>query len=121
MFDEQVTLAYDYFGGEKPLKWDEGVGDYVGRSEGALSPMGHEQGVTDFTNPHPVYEFQWSLGELFTALIEAGLRIDHFQEYPYSNGARWFEHTRVAPGRRMYPPKGTPRLPMMYSVTATKP
>ena len=120
MFNEQRELAYSYFEDGNPHRWDEGVGDYVAVSEGALSPSGHLEGVKDFQNPHPVYEYQWPIATILTALLEAGLRIDRFEEYPYSNGARWFDDPHLGEGKRWYPPQGTPSLPMMYGLHATK-
>jgi SAM-dependent methyltransferase len=120
MFAERFELKYSYFGEDNPMKWDEGVGDYVGVSGGALSPSGHEEGVKDFVNPHPVYEYQWPLSTIFTALIEAGLRIDRFEEYPYSNGAKLFEDMPEAEGGRMVMPEGKPSVPLMYGIAAWK-
>lgn len=120
MFDEQVKLAYPYFGDNNPMKWDEGVGDYVGVAGGALSPSGHETGVENFENPHPVYEYQWPIATILTVLLNAGLRITRFTEYPYSNGAKWFDEGHEGPGRRIYPPEGLPSMPMMFGVVAKK-
>jgi SAM-dependent methyltransferase len=121
MFNPQFGLEYPYFSTPQPLAWDEGVSDYVGRSDGALSPSGHETGVEDFVNPHPVYEYQWPVADILTALIDAGLRLDRFEEYPFSNGAKLFDDMREMPGRRMVPPEGTPDLPLMFGLVCTKP
>ncbi len=121
MFNERFELTYPYFGEAKAIKWDDGIQDYVAAAGEALAPSGYQEGVRDFNNPHPVYEFQWDIGASLTALLSAGLRIDQYREYPYCNAAKLFDHMREVPGRRMYPPEGTPSIPLMYGVEAAKP
>ena len=121
MFNERFELSYAYFGGDKPIEWDEGVCDYVAAAGVALAPSGYQDGVREFKNPHPVYEYQWSLGAIFEALLKAGLRIEQFCEYPYANGARLFENMREETGRRMFPPEGVPSVPLMFGLVAAKP
>lgn len=121
IFDEKLNLKYDYFGQGKPYKWEEGVQDYVAASGEGLSPSGETEGIKDFKNPHPVYEFLWTIGDILTALLDAGFTIDQYKEYPYANGTKIFDDMIEKQGRKMHPPKGTPSLPLMYSVSATKP
>ena len=121
MFDEEMRLTYPYFCDNNPMKWDEGVSDYVAMAEGALSPSGHEEGLQNFENPHPVFEYQWPIATILTSLLNAGLRLVRFTEYPYSNGAKFFDNGIEASGRRMYPPKAQPSIPMMYGIVAAKP
>ena len=118
MFEENLDLTYPYFGGGKPRPWNEGVGDYVALAGAALAPSGFVEGVRDFKNPHGVYEFQWSLGEIFGALLKAGFIIERFHEYPYSNGAKLYQNMRETPGKRMWPPEDVPSIPLMYSISA---
>lgn len=120
MFDERFQLAYDYFAGGEPIKWDDGIQDYVGASGEALAPSGYAAGVREFKNPHPVYEFQWHIGAIISALIAAGLRIETFREYPYSNGAKLFDGMREQPDRRMFPPQGMPSVPLMFGLETVK-
>ncbi len=121
MFNEQFELTYPYFGNDTPLKWEEGVQDYVAASGTGLTPAGAEEGTTNFENPHPVYEFLWTIGDIITALIGAGFVIERYQEYAYANGAKVFADMRETAGRRMRPPEGVPNVPMMYAVVASKP
>ncbi|MBU0641439.1 MAG: class I SAM-dependent methyltransferase [Planctomycetes bacterium] len=121
MFNERFELSYPYFGDGQPQKWDKGIQDYVAAAGSALAPSGYQEGVRDFENPHPAYEFQWHLGALFGSLLNAGLRIERFREYPYANGAMLFENMRTALGRRMYPPDGVPSVPLMFGLVASKP
>jgi len=120
MFDEKLQHKYSYFARNEPHEWEEGVGDYVAMSDGALAPSGYQEGVHDFNNPNPVYEYQWHLGAIFTALLKAGMSIDQFHEYPYSNGAKFAECMEVKPGRRMYLPSPIPSVPLMYGLVTTK-
>jgi SAM-dependent methyltransferase len=129
MFDEQMRHFFPYSTHGDPATWDEGVTDYVAASGPSITPSGWEEGVQDFENPHPVHEFAWGLAEIITALLTAGLVIEHFQEYDYSNGFRPYEGMRKIEGRRpdgspfgrWTVPEGTPTLPIMYSITARKP
>jgi SAM-dependent methyltransferase len=119
-FDEGWTHKYPYFGHGHPLTWEDGITDYVAASGDALAPSGYLEGVKDFKNPCRVHEFQWGIGEIVTALLEAGLTITALKEYPYSNGAKMFERMRETPGRRMVPPEQVPNLPLMYGIAAQK-
>jgi SAM-dependent methyltransferase len=120
IFDEHFKPAYAYFSDDNPLKWEEGIGDYVGRSGPALAPSGFKEGVRDFKNPHANYEFQWPIADILTAIVNAGVQVEQFREYPYSNGAQLFEDMREEAGRRMFPPEGMPSMPLMYGLVARK-
>ena len=144
MFSERFELTYPYFGEGKPLKWEEGVTDYLAVSGPALAPSGFQEGVRDFKNPHPNYEFQWHMGAILTALLKSGLRIEQFHEYPYSNGVKLFDNMRVETSKsqkvetlkarptegsksgcaghvRMFPPDNVPSVPLMFGLVAVKP
>ena len=121
MFDADWNLSGSYPSGGELLRLDEGVGDYVGESGGHLTPAGFSEGVRGFENPEPCHLFRWGLGEVVTALAEVGLRISALREYPYSNGERHFSGMRQLPGRRLAPPEGVPRVPLMYGLRAEKP
>jgi len=118
VFDESWNPARDYPSGGEPLVLEEGVGDYVAESGGALTPAGFAPGVGGFRNPEPCHLFRWGLGEVVTALAGAGLEITTLEEYPYSNGERHFAGMRELEGRRMVPPEGVPSLPLMYGLRA---
>jgi SAM-dependent methyltransferase len=120
IFGDDWSFEYDYFGHGEPLTWDDGIGDYVALSGGALAPSGYLPGEEAFVNPHPSHEFQWPISEIITALIEAELRLTTFKEYPYFNGAKLFNDMRQMEDGRVYPPEGFPSLPMTYAVAAQK-
>ena len=120
VFDQHFEIAYPYFAQGEPLSWDDGVSDYVGLAGTALAPYGFIKGESPFTNPHPVHEFQWGLGEVFQALIDAGLTLKITREYPYSNGAKMFEDLVEIEGQRFARPHGKPNLPLMWGVVAQR-
>lgn len=119
MFDRRWRLAASYpmDGRVLPL---HGIDDYVRDSLGGLTPAGYVEGVRDFKNPEPCFLFQWGLGQVVTALAEAGLVIEALREYPYVNGERPFDDLRELAGRRMLPAEGSPLAPLMYGIAARK-
>lgn len=118
--DENWNPARDYPSGGEPLVLDEGVGDYVGASGGGLTPEGFVRGIRDFMNDEPATLHRWGLGEVVSALAEAGMKITALEEYPYANGERPFCGMRELQGRRMAPPAELPALPLMYGVRAER-
>lgn len=109
IFEIDWSLTYDYMGG-KPIV-SEGVGDYVGDDY-----EGH------FKNPHPAYEFAWGIGNILSAVLDSGLLVKRFHEYPYINGWKRFPDMRSEPAtRRHYLPADKPLLPLMFSLVAQKP
>jgi hypothetical protein len=61
------------------------------------------------------------VSEVIQALIDAGLGLRSFREYPYANGGKLWGDMRELPGGRMLPPEHVPSLPLMYGVVAEKP
>jgi SAM-dependent methyltransferase len=120
IFDRDWNHVSDYPYGGEPLLLEGGVGDYVAASGRGLTPAGFVEGVRHFENPEGCYLFRWGLGEVVTALAEAGLRITALEEYPYANGERKFASMRELPGRRMVPPEHMPTVPLMYGIRAEK-
>lgn len=120
VFDWDWKPHYPYSSNGEPTNNQVGIGDYVAMSGPALTPSGYVEGVQNFVNPNPSYEFAWGLGDIVTALVEAGLSLRVLREYPYSNATKLFEPMREAEGKRFYPPDSMPSLPMMYGVVAEK-
>ncbi|AHY47402.1 Glycosyl transferases group 1 [Rubrobacter radiotolerans] len=120
VFDREWRVAESYYAGGEPLDLPEGVGDYVGESGGGLVASGFAEGVREFSNPESCTLYRWGLGEVVSALAEAGFTVERLEEYPYANGERHFLRMREGEGRRMYPPEGMPSLPLMYGVRAAK-
>jgi SAM-dependent methyltransferase len=120
IFDKDWNHVHDYPSSGEPLLLEEGVGDYVAVSGGGLTPAGFVEGDRDFQNSESCYLFRWGLGELITALAEAGLRITALEEYPYANGERKFIGMRELRAKRMIPPEDVPTVPLMYGIRAEK-
>jgi SAM-dependent methyltransferase len=120
MFGWDWQLDGPYFEGE-PMSFEHGIGDYVGLSGAALTPSGWVEGVQDWVNPHPGHEFQWPVSVVIQALLDAGLALRSFREYPFSNGGKLWNNMRESEGGRMLPPEGMPDLPLMFSVVMEKP
>lgn len=115
--------AFDYMGGAL-IEEVDGVTDYVGQSGAGLmaeAGEGEGSGSSAYQNPHSAYSFAWGLGETLSALLEAGLTVRHFREYPYTNGWKPFPQMVEKPGRRLYLPEGMPQLALMYSLVCQKP
>lgn len=119
VFNEDWSFEYPYFAEGQVLHWSDGVGDYVADTE-ALTPSGYQQGIKDFVNPYPANEFQWTLSEIISAILEAGLILRTFKEYPFSNGAKLFHGMQERQGGRMYPPPDLPSIPLMFGLVAEK-
>ena len=120
IFDRDWNHVHDYPSGGEPLLLDAGVGDYVAASNEGLTPAGFVDGVRDFENSASCHLFRWGLGEVVTALAEAGLRITALREYPYANGERKFTRMRELREKRMVPPEDVPQIPLMYGIRAEK-
>jgi SAM-dependent methyltransferase len=121
MFDWDWSHKFPYFHEGKALTWKDGISDYVANSDEGLILSGYETGIENFRNPYCSHEFQWSMGEIITALLQAGLTLEVLQEYPYSNGCKGFERMRADSQRRWFPPEDLPNLPLMYGIVARKP
>jgi 2-polyprenyl-3-methyl-5-hydroxy-6-metoxy-1,4-benzoquinol methylase len=119
MFDQQWHFAASYPAGGGVVA-AHGIDDYVGESLGGLTPSGYAPGVQNFYNSEPCYLFQWGIGEVVTALANAGLTLKQLHEYPYTNGERPFMQMREGEGRRMFPPANIPSIPLMYGLVAQK-
>ena len=120
VFDPQWTPRHDYFA-EGPIEEPDGVGDYVADSGETLALDAYHAGVEEFRNPNPAFEFYWGVGEVVSALVEAGLTLERLVEYPYSNGWAAFANMQDLGGGRLAPPPSVPRIPLMYGLSATRP
>lgn len=120
IFNPDWEREYPYFGEGTIYTSEQGVQDYVERSGEGLTPSGYLEGVQNFVNPYRSHDFQWTITEVLSALLGAGLTLTTFKEYPYANGCQQFKNMVELPGRRMVPPEGTPNLPLMYGLNASK-
>jgi hypothetical protein len=67
------------------------------------------------------HSWQHGVGDVVTAIGEAGLRIELLREYPYANGCKVHPTLELGEGRRYHWPDDRARLPLMYAVVATRP
>ena len=102
----ELRLTYPYWSHEQPLTFDV-KGSYADPN----AP----------TDPNLV-EHGWdhSLGEIVTALIDAGLRIDFLHEFDYCGWALDFL-VEGDDGRWRLPADAKGQLPLFFSIRATKP
>ncbi len=63
-------------------------------------------------------EFQHGIGEVITALVDAGLRIDFLHEYDFDVFGRFESLQRQDDGTYRFPP-GRPRVPLIFSLRAS--
>ncbi|MER5556644.1 class I SAM-dependent methyltransferase [Streptomyces sp. NPDC002793] len=98
------TIAYDYF------SHDAWVDDSPGSYADADAATVHNRSV----------EWQHPVGEVVSALAAAGLRIEFLHEHDATLFARYPTLVRHADGFYRFP-ADRPRIPMMYSVRATRP
>jgi len=101
--DDDLTVTYPYFD-KGPNEWDE-QGSYA-------APDATLENTRTYEWTHP-------LGEVVTALIRAGLRIELFREHDYILSRQWpfLEQTERGVYRL---PSDIPSLPLMYSVRASR-
>jgi SAM-dependent methyltransferase len=101
---EGRTVAYDYFDRGARV-WNE-PGTYADRD-------------ADLATTTSV-EYEHGVGDVVTALVAAGLRLDFLHEHDFTLYPR-FTGMRRLPGGVFRFPEGRPRVPLMYSLRATRP
>ena len=101
--DDGKTIELDYFSTE-PRVWNEGF---------TYTDGGAQEKDTASV------DWQHGLGDVVSALIAAGLRIELLHEHDYTLFKR-FPHLLAENGRYTLPP-GQPRIPLIYSIRASKP
>jgi SAM-dependent methyltransferase len=104
--DGRLELGLPYFEREEPLVWDED-GTYV---------------ETDHVFEHTVtHEWNHGLGEVVTALLEQGLRLDALVEHDSVPWDPFPGHSEELPGGEHRLRDRPWRLPHTYTIKATKP
>jgi SAM-dependent methyltransferase len=121
MFDPERRHWMPYSTHGEPITWEDGVGDYVAECGPMITPSGWVEGVQGFLNRQPSHEFHWATSEVVSALLDAGLALEHFREYDYCRGFRPFKEMKDLGERRFAVPDGMPSIPLMYSLVARKP
>jgi hypothetical protein len=100
-----LHIRYPYFPGNEPIRTEEDR-TYADRSAKVTNRL-------HYSWPHPV-------SEVITSLIEAGLRIEFFHEFPFTT-EHWFPFMEELGegGWRLTKHDGS--VPLMYSIKAKKP
>jgi hypothetical protein len=81
-------------------------------------PYTYTDGCAELAHPEQV-EFPHTMGEILTALARAGLRLEFVLEHDFELFARFQSLHRQPDGTWRFPP-GRPRLPMLYSLRASR-
>ena len=103
----ELRLAYPYWEHRDPLIFAV-TGSYADPTADVGDQMEHG--------------WDHGLGEIVTALIEAGLRIEWLAEHPYLDWATDFlVETEPGSGRYRLPPGTAGELPLMFSLRAVRP
>jgi SAM-dependent methyltransferase len=101
--DDDLTVEYDYFRRE-PLLFED-PGSYTDPAAPTVS--------------NRTEEWQHQLGQIVTAIVDAGLTVELLREHDYTLFPQWpFLEERDGTYRL---PAGQPRLPLMYSLRARAP
>ena len=103
--DGQLVITNRYFGDGTPTCWDDEPGDYADSS---------------YTCRNPSYEWEWSLGEIVTAVISAGLQLERLEEHERLFFKRWAGMVEHSP-RWFHCPDYTGSLPLLFTLQARKP
>ncbi|HUV38999.1 MAG TPA: class I SAM-dependent methyltransferase [Planctomycetota bacterium] len=98
------AIADPYFSDGKPRRW-ENCGASYAVGEGVASP--HH------------YEWTHTLSDVINALVDAGLRIEHVQEYPYVY-FRWYPFMTQHEDGFWHWAEYPDAIPFMFSIRATK-
>jgi SAM-dependent methyltransferase len=101
----ELALRYPYWEHEEPLSFPV-HGSYA-------DPAAHVEATREHGWDH-------GLGEIVTALVEAGLRIETLREYPFVNWPLEFLE-EAADGTWRLPGALDGRLPLFFSILASKP
>lgn len=103
--DETLVVEYPYFQVAEPLAWDEDE-SYLGSGR--------------ITNTR-TYEWNHGIGEIMTALLDQGLVIDLFEEHRHLHWQGLHHMVETPDGVWVLPEHQRDRVPLMYSLRATKP
>lgn len=101
---DELRLSYPYFQGREPLRFDE-PGSYADPAA-----------VTRHT---VTYEWHHGLAEVVTPLLQRGLRLDFFHEFPVARGLR-LPFLEDGEGGWQRVRGGRDDLPLSYSLKMTK-
>ena len=100
-----LELAYSYFHGPEPTCWDDESPDYADAS---------------YVPRSPTYEWSWTVSDILSALLGAGLRLESFHEFDALFYKAYPDMVPASHKTFIFP--GAPgRLPLTFALTARKP
>ncbi len=102
---DQVAIRHGYFGTSDPPPTEES-GTYA-------------DGAASLTNQR-TFEFDHPLGEVVTSLIDAALRIEFLHEFPFTAFQALPDLQKERDGY-FHLPAESPKIPLIFSLRATKP
>jgi SAM-dependent methyltransferase len=105
MADEELTVAYTYFEEAVPFVED--------------SPLTYTDGDLPIAHTRS-YEWNHSLGEIVTAVLDQGLVLERLHEHDWTSFAR-FPWLVRRDEQRWEPPPGRPRVPLSFTLVARRP
>jgi SAM-dependent methyltransferase len=100
-----LHVRYPYFDSGEPLAMEDD-GTYADRS----AQIRHRK----------TYSWPHTLGDVVSSLIDAGLRIEHLHEFPFST-YQFLPFTERRADRKVYLTRHDGCVPLLYSIKATKP
>lgn len=109
VFDDEddvtdLRVRYPYFQGKKPLKFE---------AEGSYASGDAKTGKV------PSFEWNHRISEIINALIDSGLTIDFFHEFPMTTYKALPFMIEKEPGKWILP-ENEDKIPLMFSLKATK-
>jgi 2-polyprenyl-3-methyl-5-hydroxy-6-metoxy-1,4-benzoquinol methylase len=99
-----LRVKYPYFQGKEPLKF-EAEGSYASGDA--------------TTGKAPSFEWNHPISKIFNVLIDAGLKIDFFHEFPITTYKALPFMSEKEPGRWVLP-EHEDKIPLMFSLKASK-
>ncbi|MGI9607093.1 MAG: class I SAM-dependent methyltransferase [Acidimicrobiales bacterium] len=103
--DQELVMTYDYFRGDGPIQYPDEPESYLGSAT--------------LTNLE-LYEWPHTIADVMNSLIRAGLTIERVEELQHLDWA-FFNWMEESDGAWSLPADLHNRLPLQFSVTATKP
>ncbi|MHB8377886.1 MAG: class I SAM-dependent methyltransferase [Dehalococcoidia bacterium] len=104
-YTADLHITYPYFASEAPVVFEDS-GTYTDRT----TPIANAK----------TYEFPFTLGDIVTSLIDAGLQIQFLHEFPFST-YQFLPFTHVAEDGRVRLKQHDGSVPLLFSIKATKP
>jgi SAM-dependent methyltransferase len=101
---DDLRVKYPYFPSAEPLRFDD-WGDYTDRNVKLAAST--------------AYEFLHPVGDVVSALINAGLRIEHLHEFPFST-YQFLSFTEERANGTVHLTKHDGSVPLLYSIKASK-